>query len=268
MAGHRGRRPGHGPPFRETPTALKPVHVGCSGWQYRDWHERFYPPKLAQRRWLEHYASVFDTVELNNSFYRLPRREAAEAWVRQTPPGFCFAVKVSRYATHMKRLTTVADSSARLAERIEPVADAGRMGPWLWQLLPNFRRDDDRLGAALDELPPGSHAFEFREESWFCEAVWELLRRHGVAAVVPDDARRPLPVPPLTADWTLVRFHYGSRGRRGNYSASEIAAWAQRIEGWRAEVEVFAYFNNDWEGFAPANALALRGLLSDTGGRS
>jgi uncharacterized protein YecE (DUF72 family) len=266
--GRRGRESGHGPWLRETRTALKPVHVGCSGWQYRDWRERFYPPKLAQRRWLEHYASVFDTVELNNSFYRLPKREAAEKWVRDTPADFCFAVKVSRFATHMKRLTTVEDSSRRLQERIEPLAQAQRMGPWLWQLPPNFKRDDDRLGAALNELPPGRHAFEFREPSWFCDPVWELLRWHGVAAVVPDDARRPLPVPPLTADWTLIRFHYGTRGRRGNYSPREIEQWAARIDDWRAEAVVCAYFNNDWEAFAPRNALALRGLLRDTAQRS
>ncbi len=274
----RGRRvaprgPGVGesrdvPRLRESGTALKPAHIGCSGWQYRDWRERFYPPGVAQRRWLEHYASVFGTVELNASFYRLPERSAAERWARETPAGFCFTVKVSRYATHIRRLTTVADSARRLSERVEPLADAGRMGPWLWQLPPNFARDDERLEAALGELPPGRHAFEFREASWFCDPVWELLRAHGVAAVVPDDARRPLPVPPLTAGWTLIRFHYGRRGRRGNYSPTELDDWAAQIDGWRADAEVFAYFNNDWEAFAPANALALRERLSDTGGGS
>lgn len=184
--------------------------------------------------------------------------------MEQTPPGFLFTVKVSRFATHMKRLTTVADSSARLAERIAPLAEAGRMGPWLWQLPERFRRDDDRLARALDELPPGRHAFELRDPSWFCDPVWELLRAHGVAAAIGDDPRRPLPDAPLTADWTLIRFHHGSRGRRGNYSDAELRAWAERIERLRARAEVVAYFNNDWEGFAPRNALALRRLLGDT----
>lgn len=266
--GRRRRQPRDGARLREAGTALRPARIGCSGWQYADWRERFYPPRLPQRRWLEHYATVFDTVELNTTFYRLPKVEAVARWVEQTPPGFCFTVKVSRFATHMKRLTTVADSSRRLAERVAPLAEADRMGPWLWQLPESFRRDDDRLAAALDELPPGRHALELRHESWFREPVWELLRWHGVAAVIGHDARRPLPDVPLTARWTLIRFHYGERGRRGNYSPRELREWAARIDALRADAEVFAYFNNDWEGFAPANALALRGLLAHTDGGS
>ena len=212
---------------------------------------------------------MFDTVELNNTFYRLPGADAVARWVQQTPPEFCFTVKVSRFATHMKRLTTVEDSSRRLAERIAPLAEAGRMGPWLWQLPPQMRRDDDRLGRALNELPPGRHTFELRHPSWFCEPVWELLRWHGVAAAIGHDARRPLPDVPLTTDWTLIRFHYGARGRRGNYSETELREWAARIAELRsAGAGVFAYFNNDWEAFAPRNAVALKRLLRDTPGRS
>ncbi|HEU4657066.1 MAG TPA: DUF72 domain-containing protein [Capillimicrobium sp.] len=222
---------------------------------------------MPQRRWLEHYASVFDTVELNNTFYRLPKVEAVGQWARQTPPGFCFTVKVSRFATHMKRLTTVEDSSRRLAERIAPLAEAGKLGPWLWQLPPQMRRDDDRLAAALNELPPGRHTVEFRHPSWFCEPVWELLRWHGVAATIGHDARRELPDVPLTAPWTLIRFHYGERGRRGNYSEAELRAWAARVDDLRVEAEVLAYFNNDWEAFAPRNAVALRRMLGDTPAR-
>jgi uncharacterized protein YecE (DUF72 family) len=210
---------------------------------------------------------VFDTVELNNTFYRLPDIDAVARWVTQTPPGFCFTVKVSRFATHMKRLTTVADSSRRLLERIAPLAESGRMGPWLWQLPPQSRRDDDRLATALNELPPGRHTFEFRHPSWFCEPVWELLRWHGVAAAIGHDARRDLPEVPLTADWTLIRFHYGGRGRRGNYSDTELREWAARIDDLRVEADVLAYFNNDWEAFAPRNAVALRRLLGDTSRR-
>jgi len=266
LAGHghrRGGEPRVRDRLREAGTALKPARIGCSGWQYADWRGAFYPEGCAQRRWLEHYASVFDTVELNNTFYRLPGVSAVERWVRQSPPGFCFTVKVSRFATHMKRLTTVADSSRRLLERIAPLADAGRMGPWLWQLPGNFARDDDRLAGALAELPPGRHAFELRHESWFREPVWDLLRAHGVAAVIGHDARRALPDAPLTTDWTLIRFHYGARGRDGNYSEREIGEWAARVDDLRASAAVFAYFNNDWRAFAPRNALALRGRLGE-----
>jgi uncharacterized protein YecE (DUF72 family) len=246
------------------PTAPAGVRVGCSGWQYADWRGAFYPDGLPQRRWLEHYAATLHTVEVNSTFYRLPNVDAVARWATQTPPGFCFTVKVSRYATHMRRLTTVADSGRRLAERLQPLARAGRLGPWLWQLPATFRRDDDVLGRALEELPPGRHAFEFRDASWFCEPVWELLRAAGVAVVIAHDARRPLPDAPLTAGWTLLRFHYGARGRRGNYSDRELDAWAERIDELRTEAEVLAYFNNDWEAFAPRNALALRARLAHT----
>jgi uncharacterized protein YecE (DUF72 family) len=248
--------------------ALRPVHVGCSGWQYADWRGAFYPDGLPQRRWLEHYASVFETVEVNNTFYRLPSVDAVAGWVAQTPPGFCFTIKVSRYATHMKRLTTVADSSRRLAERVAPLVEAGRMGPWLWQLPERFHRDDERLAGALAELPPGRHAFELRHASWFVEPVWELLSAHGVAAVIGHDQRRPLPDVPLTTDWTLIRFHYGARGRQGNYSDRELREWAARIDALRRDAEVLAYFNNDWNAYAPRNAVALRGLLAHTASES
>jgi uncharacterized protein YecE (DUF72 family) len=143
------------------------VRIGCSGWNYRDWRGTFYPEALPARRWLEHYATVFDTVEVNTTFYRLPARDAVAHWVQQTPDRFEFTVKASRYLTHMKRLRDMGDGIARFYERIEPLVDAGRLGPVLWQLPPRFPRDDDRLARALERLPPGRHAFEFRDPSWF-----------------------------------------------------------------------------------------------------
>ena len=123
-------------------------------------------------------------------------------------------------------------------------------------------RDDDRLAAALDALPPGRHTVELRHPSWFCEPVYALLRAAGAALVVGDHPARPWQAHVMTADWTYVRFHHGHRGRRGNYSETELRAWAERIGGWRRDVEVFAYFNNDWEGFAVRNATRLRALLT------
>jgi uncharacterized protein YecE (DUF72 family) len=238
------------------------LRIGCSGWSYADWRGRLYPTDLPQRRWLERYAECFDTVEVNTTFYRLPKREMVAGWVTLTPPGFCFSVKVSRYVTHIKRLTTVRDGLARLRERIDPLVEADRLGPLLWQFPANFHRDEDRLAAALNELETGRHAFEFRHASWFCDSVYELLRHHGAALVVPDDARRPLPVVDPLAGWTFVRFHYGRRGRRGNYSATELDEWAQRLRTWNDRADIYAYFNNDWEGFAVDNALKLRELLA------
>jgi uncharacterized protein YecE (DUF72 family) len=132
----------------------------------------------------------------------------------------------------------------------------------LWQLPGSFRRDDDRLAKALRALPPGRHCFEFRHESWFVEDVYELLRRHGVALVIGDTPHRPFQTHELTADWTFVRFHYGSRGRGGNYSERELEEWAHRIEHWRRTCDVYAYFNNDWQGFAVKNGLWLRRRLA------
>jgi uncharacterized protein YecE (DUF72 family) len=149
----------------------------------------------------------------------------------------------------------------RLYAGIAPLAESPKMGPMLWQLPERFRRDDDRLAFALERLPPGRHCLEFRHPSWFCSEVYGLLHTYGVALVIGHDARRPLPEAPLTTDWTLIRFHFGARGRRGNYSETELRAWAARIGELRESAAVFAYFNNDWEGFAVRNGLRLRRLL-------
>jgi len=179
-------------------------------------------------------------------------------WVRQTPDDFVFALKASRYLTHIKRLTDLGQGIERFYERIEPLVGTPKMGPVLWQLPENFHRDDERLANALAALPPGRHTFEFRHESWFTDDVYALLRKHGVALTIGDRPERPFQTHEMTADWTFVRWHYGHRGRRGNYSQSELEEWAQRFERWRERVEIYAYFNNDWEAFAIHNALALR----------
>ena len=245
-----------------TATATGPwVRVGCSGWQYKSWRGVLYPPGLGQPRWLERYAEVFDTVEVNSTFYRLASKDAVARWVEQTPPGFLFSLKASRYLTHMKKLRDLEQGIGRYYERIEPLIGTPKLGPILWQLPEWFARDDDVLAGALRALPPGRHCFEFRHESWFREEVYDLLREHEVALVIGDHPRRPFQACVLTTDWTFVRFHYGHRGRRGNYSMSELREWADRLAELAREAEVLAYFNNDWEGFAVRNALALRGML-------
>jgi uncharacterized protein YecE (DUF72 family) len=241
---------------------INPVHIGCSGWQYRDWSGgAFYPPKLPQRRWLEHYASEFQTVEVNSTFYRLAKPDAVARWVSETPQGFLFTVKASRYMTHVKRLTDLEEPLARYYEAIEPLASSPKLGPVLWQLPANFKRDEQRLADALERLPPGRHCFEFRHESWFTDDVLSILRSYGAALVYGDHPERPWQPLELTADWAFVRFHYGRRGRRGNYSETELRDWASRLRDVRGDAEIFAYFNNDWEAFAPRNAARLRALL-------
>ena len=170
---------------------MKPVHIGCSGWNYKDWRERFYPKGLPARQWLEHYAESFETVEVNNTFYRLPTVSAVEGWAQQSPPRFIFTVKASRYLTHIKRLTDLDLGVKRYYERIEPLIEAKKLGPVLWQLPGNFQRDDERLRAALKALPKGRHCFEFRHPSWFDEDVYKLLRRRRVALVIGDHPERP-----------------------------------------------------------------------------
>jgi uncharacterized protein YecE (DUF72 family) len=240
---------------------MKPVRVGCSGWNYDDWRGRLYPEGLGKPRWLARYAELFDTVEVNSTFYRLASRNAVARWVDQTPDGFLFAAKASRYLTHIRRLKEMGVGIKRYYERIEPLVQAGKLGPLVWQLPATFKRDDAVLAGALAALPPGRHCFEFRHESWFTAPVYRLLGEHGAALVIGDHPRWPFQARELTTDWTLVRLHHGRRGRRGNYSERELEEWARRIGQWRRRAEVFVYLNNDWEGFAVANARSLKRRL-------
>lgn len=237
----------------------RPLRVGCSGWHYADWRGVLYPPDLPPSRWLARYAEVFDTVEVNATFYRLPTRDTVARWVEQTPEGFVFTVKASRYLTHVKRLADLGPGVERFWERLEPLAATPKLGPVLWQLPETFHRDDDRLAGALERLPPGRHAFEFRHASWFADDVYALLRAHGAALVIADHPERPFQTHERTADWTVVRFHHGRRGRNGNYSARELDTWRRRLAAWRRTTEVYAYFNNDWKAYAVRNALRLAG---------
>jgi uncharacterized protein YecE (DUF72 family) len=236
------------------------LHIGCSGWAYDHWREPVYD-RAPQRAWLELYAAQFPTVEVNTTFYRLPQLSMVEGWAARSPAGFLFAVKVSRYLTHVKRLASVAGMIDPLLERLAPLADAGKLGPLLWQLPPNLKRDDERLAAALDGLPAGlRHAFEFRHESWFCPEVMTLLRGADAALVIGDDPVRPFQTHDRPAGWTYVRFHRGRRGRRGNYSDTELGEWAARLRRWAKEGDVYAYFDNDQEAFSFRNAELLTRL--------
>jgi uncharacterized protein YecE (DUF72 family) len=250
------------PAPRDSPD--RPIRIGCSGWNYAHWRNGvFYPPRLASKDWLRFYAEQFDTVEVNTTFYRLPRTSSVARWVEESPDGFTFSVKVSRYVTHIKRLLDVPQHLPLLYERIAPLLRSPKLGPFLWQLPPTFRLDLDRLAAALEHLHDGHrHAFEFRHPSWFCEDLYTLLREHRVALVIGDRPQvNAFQAHELTADFTFVRFHGGTRGRNGNYSHRELDEWAGRLERWSRDVDVFAYFNNDWEGYAIENARYLKACL-------
>jgi uncharacterized protein YecE (DUF72 family) len=238
------------------------VRIGCSGWNYKHWRDGvFYPPKLPPRKWLEFYAQHFDTVEVNATFYRLPRESAVANWIAQTPPHFLLAIKMSRYVTHIKRLRDLPPSLELFYRTIAPLVGSAKIGPVLWQFPENFHRDDERLAYALGLLPPGRHAFEFRHASWFAEEVYGLLRGRDAALVIGDHPERPFQTHELTAGWTFVRFHHGHRGRNGNYSDRELDEWAARIADWRKSIDVYAYFNNDWFGYAVRNGQGLKERL-------
>jgi uncharacterized protein YecE (DUF72 family) len=224
----------------------------------------FYPPRCASRNWLEYYARHFDTVEVNMTFYRLPKAPVVQRWVLETPPGFLFAVKVSRYVTHVKRLADTHEHLPLLLDRLAPLLRSPKVGPFLWQLPPTFQCDLGRLEAALEQTrgDPYRHAFEFRHPSWFRPETYALLRAHNAALVIGDRPQvNDFQSHELTADFTFVRFHGGTRGANGNYSHRELDEWAERLGSWSSDADVFAYFNNDWEGYAIENALYLKRRL-------
>jgi uncharacterized protein YecE (DUF72 family) len=237
------------------------IRIGCSGWSYEHWRGVFYPQSGSSSRWLELYAQFFDTVEINATFYRLPRVTTVERWATITPDDFLFAAKASRYLTHVRRLRDIGEGVKRMDARIEPLRRASKLGPILWQLPPNFARDDEVLHSVLQTVSPGRHAFEFRDPSWFVDEVYDLLRHHDAALVVADRApERSSPVVD-TGSWSYLRFHSG-RGRDGNYTRRQLREWADRLKDLPGDV--FAYFNNDWQGFAIANARALRALVESS----
>jgi uncharacterized protein YecE (DUF72 family) len=246
------------------------IRIGCSGWNYRDWRGRLYPEGMPPRRWLAHYATRFDTVEVNSTFYRLARPNAVASWLHDTPEDFVFAVKASQYLTHMKRLRDIDEGIGRFLEGIAPLVGTPKLGPVLWQLPERMERDEARLASALDAIldaaPDASHCFELRHPSWFTPAVLDLLRWHGVALAIGDHPGRPWQPWILTTGWGYVRLHYGHRGRRGNYSETELEALADRLVALAREGPLWVYFNNDWEGFAVRNAQRLRALVEQRAG--
>lgn len=233
--------------------------VGTSGWQYRDWRGRFYPKDLPTSAWLDHYAHRFATVEVNASFYRLPRRETVERWAATVPKGFVLTLKASRYVTHVRRLRDCAEPMERMRSVF---AGAGaHLGPVLFQLPPTFVADEAALGPFLAALPAGMRAaFEFRHPSWFTDAVMRALDDHGVALVHGDRPGTPVEVPSV-GGWSYLRFHQGRPGSP-QYRRSKLADYADALADARPR-EAFAYFNNDAGAAAPEDAATFIELLAD-----
>jgi len=237
------------------------IWVGTSGWQYASWKDRFYPKGVPQRAWLEFFASRFPVVEVNNSFYMLPKEATFDRWRERTPPGFLFVVKASRYITHIRRLRDAKDSVDLLWSRASRLET--KLGPVLFQLPPNFSADPPLLKEFLGLLPSQIRAaFEFRDDSWRRDEVYELLDRAGAAWVMADRPGWQVPTV-ITGGWSYVRFHQGRRAHPG-YARAKLRAWTTRIARLQAR-DVFAFFNNDALGAAPRDAQTLIDLLLDKG---
>jgi uncharacterized protein YecE (DUF72 family) len=235
-------------------------YIGTSGWHYEHWRGLFYPEKLAKARWLEFYAGHFTTVELNNTFYRLPSENAFDSWRDSTPADFTFAVKVSRFITHIKRLKAVGEPVERFIARAGILGN--KLGPLLYQLPPNMHRNDDRLESFLSTLPPAvRHVIEFRHESWLDEKVFDILRRYNVGFCIFDMPDVTCPIV-ATADFAYIRFH-GSTGLYYScYSDGELMSWAKRLKDLAHNLKaVYVYFNNDAGAYAISNARTLRAYL-------
>lgn len=234
------------------------VRIGTSGWHYKHWLGVFYPAGTRPFEMFEFYSRHFDTVEINNSFYRLPTETTFDNWRESSPRNFCYAVKGSRFITHMKKLKDPESSSAKffhVADRLGP-----KLGPILFQLPPRWKRNLERLDEFLRTLP-GEHqyAVEFRDETWLVPEVYKLLNKYNAAFCIHDFSDMKVPRE-ITADFTYVRFHGPTSAKYwGSYSDRELRGWADWIKEHRRKLSsIFAYFNNDPEGAAVRNALTLK----------
>ena len=237
--------------------------VGCSGWQYKHWRGDFYPDGLPTSRWFEHYAARFDTVEINNTFYRLPEASTFARWAERAPNGFLFAVKASRFLTHMKKLKDPEEPLARLFERMAPLGP--HLGPILYQLPPGWKLDRDRLEHFLQALPVGyRHVLEFRDPTWYAEGVAAMLERYGVSRCL-HDMKGSATGQERVGPCAYVRFHGPTGTYRGGYPADRLERWADWLRQERARgAEIYAYFNNDVGGHAPRDAVTLRRFVEET----
>jgi uncharacterized protein YecE (DUF72 family) len=242
------------------------IRIGTAGWSYPHWVGPFYPEGLDGSGFLPHYAARFETAEINNTFYRLPSPETLAHWVAQTPPGFLFACKASRYITHMKKLKDPETSTARFFAAVRCLGE--RCGPVLFQLPPDWHCNVDRLRSFLSGLPGGfRYAFEFRDPSWLTQPVYEVLRAANAALVIYDLEGETSPLQ-VTGDFVYVRLHGpAQQAYRGCYDDDALAAWASRLAAWReAGRDVFCYFDNDEASHAPRDAARLKARIGASEG--
>lgn len=235
------------------------LYCGTSGWNYKHWREIFYPRELPQSKWLEFYSEHFDTVEINNSFYKLPERATFESWRNQSSPVFTFSVKASRFLTHLKRLSDPEEPLDRLLTHASGLEE--KLGPILYQFPPGWPFQKERLTHFLELLPKNvRHVFEFRNATWQTDEVDNLLREHGVAYCIMSSPDLPCRLI-TTCEFTYIRMHSGGSETEGCYSDESLAKWAEHIKEFLLKGDVYIYFNNDYKGFAVENAKTLIQLM-------
>lgn len=237
------------------------IHIGTSGWNYDHWKGGFYPSNLSKKQWLRFYADRLPGVEINNSFYNLAERKVWEKWKEDTPKGFIFSVKASRYITHMKKLKGSEDAVQRFIDRVEALEE--KLGPLLFQLPPHWRCNPERLDSFLQVLPRDHlYSFEFRDESWLRDEVYDILRNHKAALCIYHLSGFVSPKE-LTADFAYIRLHGPGDAYEGTYDAQTLAGWAGALSSWgRQGIPAYCYFDNDQQGYAVQNALRLQAMLS------
>lgn len=233
--------------------------IGTSGWNYPHWEGRFYPEGMATSEWLGYYAGHFDTVEINNSFYRWPERKTFERWRSESPEGFTFSVKASQYLTHRKKLKDPEEPLERTFSNVVGLGE--KLGPILYQLPPRWKVDTQRLGEFLPLLAKGiRHVMEFRDPSWQIEEVFDLLREYSVGYCVMVAPGLEC-IPRMTADFAYIRMHYGEQSEGGNFTEEWLREWADQVGEFLESGDVYVYFNNDQEAFAVRNASRLGEIL-------
>lgn len=242
------------------------IHIGTSGWSYDHWQELFYPPGLAANQRLGYYRQYFRTVEINSSFYSLPSPASLRNWYENVPDDFIFAVKASRYITHMKKLRDPQRAIKEFMSRVEVLRD--KLGPILFQLPPRWHINVERLAAFLKVLPRDHrYAVEFRDPTWFSPQIYELLAKHSAAFCIFDLDRKLSPIE-VTADFTYLRLHGPKGPYQGQYDDRTLHDWAESLDRWRREGrDVYCYFDNDEAAYAVQDATRLQDMLKKIGAK-
>lgn len=243
------------------------VYIGTSGWSYKHWKGTFYPDNITAAGQFGEYQRFFDTVELNNSFYKLPAPSAFAAWRKSSPPKFIFAVKGGRFLTHMKKLNVDKSSLDRFFDSANELKN--KLGPILFQLPPRWRVNAERLRNFIKALPKGyRYAFEFREQTWYNDEVYTILKSANCAFCIYELDGHLSPIE-VTATFVYIRLH-GPQGKyQGSYSTQSLRSWARKIDSWQKKgLDVYLYFDNDEAGYAAFNALELKKIIDKKTTRS